>query len=169
MGQQDLPDLTRRLKAHKPASVLAIGPRADDLLAIYTSEQPDCRITCLDSDGALAADMLLEALSSHGRFDFVVVRGELERVDTDSGAHLLARLRDVHCRRFCVVIESNDLASRWKTSDLIAMGLAHWASETLGTTALEIYGFDLGTYKATPKWLNARHWANPEQWGKYRW
>jgi len=32
-----------------------------------------------------------------------------------------------------------------------------------------IYLFDIETYKRTPDWLNARHWANPELWGKYRW
>jgi hypothetical protein len=29
--------------------------------------------------------------------------------------------------------------------------------------------FDVGSYKATPDWLNARHWANPQLWDKYRW
>ncbi|WP_322520450.1 DUF6231 family protein [Guyparkeria halophila] len=32
-----------------------------------------------------------------------------------------------------------------------------------------IYLFDIETYKRTPDWLNARHWANPELWDKYRW
>jgi hypothetical protein len=29
--------------------------------------------------------------------------------------------------------------------------------------------FDMGCYKATPDWLNARHWANPQLWDKHRW
>ncbi|MGC8698509.1 MAG: DUF6231 family protein, partial [Halothiobacillus sp.] len=29
--------------------------------------------------------------------------------------------------------------------------------------------FDMGSYKATPDWLNARHWANPQLWDKHRW
>lgn len=32
-----------------------------------------------------------------------------------------------------------------------------------------VYLFDIETYKHTPDWLNARNWANPELWGKYRW
>ncbi|MFP4252452.1 MAG: DUF6231 family protein [Guyparkeria sp.] len=32
-----------------------------------------------------------------------------------------------------------------------------------------MYLFDIETYKRTPDWLNARNWANPELWGKYRW
>ena len=32
-----------------------------------------------------------------------------------------------------------------------------------------VYLFDIETYKHTPDWLNARNWANPERWEKYRW
>lgn len=40
---------------------------------------------------------------------------------------------------------------------------------TRQVTAEPVYLFDIETYKRTPDWLNARHWANPELWGKYRW
>ncbi len=29
--------------------------------------------------------------------------------------------------------------------------------------------FDIAHYKTIPDWLNSRHWANPDLWGKYRW
>lgn len=29
--------------------------------------------------------------------------------------------------------------------------------------------FDIRQYKNPPDWLNARHWAHPELWNKYRW
>ena len=169
MGTQDLPDVTRRLKSHEPASVLAIGARASELLEAYQSTHRDCRITYLDADGTLDTAVLLDQLARQERFDFVIVRGVLERIDADAGAHLLASLRDVHSRRFCVVLERNDAGQRWQASELIAMGLSLWASETLDDAALDIYGFDLGTYKTVPEWLNARHWAHPEHWGKFRW
>ena len=169
MGTQDLPDLTRRLESHQPASLLAIGPQASALLAAYQSVHPDCRIAYLDPHGTLGGEMLLEELARHERFDFAIVRGVLERVDADTGAHLVARLRDVHTRRFCLVLSTNDGERRWQASELIAMGLSHWSTETVNEASLEIYGFDLGNYKATPDWLNARHWAHPEHWGKNRW
>ncbi|TDJ18305.1 MAG: hypothetical protein E2O65_06535 [Gammaproteobacteria bacterium] len=169
MGTQDLPDLTRRLELHRPESLLAIGPRAGALAAAYLSAHPDCRIEHLDTRGTLGGERLLKVLARHGRFDFIIVRGVLERVDADTGAHLIARLRDMHSRRFCVVLPVNGGEHRWQSSELIAMGLAHWSRETVKGSVLEVYGFDLGTYKATPDWLNARHWAHPEQWGKNRW
>ncbi len=169
MGTQDLPDLTRRLGSLAPVSLLAIGPQAGPLAAAYQSTHPDCRVAYLDPGGTLAGELLLEALARLGRFDFVIVRGVLERVDAETGAHLMARLRDVHSRRFCVVLSAHDSGHRWEASKLIAMGLSHWSSETVNQATLEVYGFDLGTYKATPDWLNARHWAHPEHWGKNRW
>lgn len=169
MATQNLSDLSRRLESQKPASVLAIGAQAGDFLAAYQNAHRECRITYLDADGTLGAATLLEELARQPRFDFVIVRGELERIDAETGAHLLARLRDVHSKRLCVVLDTNTGEHRWQASELIAMGLSHWASETVNDTHLEIYGFDLGTYKATPQWLNPRHWAHPEQWGKNRW
>jgi len=169
MGTQDLPDLTRRLKYHKPATALAIGARAGELLAAYQNAHGDCRIASLDPDGTLGTASLLDELTRLERFDFVLVRGVLERIDADSGAHLLASLRDIHSRRLCVVLDRSQAKDRWQASELIAMGLTHWASESLDEAMLDTYGFDLGTYKVTPDWLNARHWAHPEHWGKYRW
>jgi hypothetical protein len=169
MGVQDLADLTRRLELHQPASLLAMGPGAGALAAAYLSAHPDCPMARMDSRGTLAGEKLLKALARHGRFDFIIVRGVLERVDADTGAHLIARLRDMHSSRFCVVLSVNGDGHRWQSSELMAMGLAHWSQETVNEEVLEVYGFDLGTYKATPDWLNARHWAHPEHWGKNRW
>lgn len=169
MGTPDRPDLTRRLECYAPSSVLALGPRAGTWLAGYHKAHPDCRIAYLDPHGTLDAKGLLEALSEQDRFDFAVVRGVLERIDTEDGAHLIARLRDVHTSRFCVILATEPDERRWRAADLIAMGLAHWSSETHDGASVEIFGFDLGTYKATPEWLNARHWAHPEHWDKYRW
>jgi Family of unknown function (DUF6231) len=169
MGTPAASDLVRRLESHEPACVLAIGPGAGDFLTPYLNAHPECRITHLDCEGALDAAALLDALARHGRFDFVIVRGVLERIDTQNGAHLLAALRDIHTRRFCVVLEVHEGVQSWPPPDLIAMGLSHWSSGSVEETGVEIYGFDLGTYKSTPQWLNPRHWAHPEHWGKFRW
>lgn len=166
---QDRPDLERRLESHAPASLLAIGRRAGELLAPFLNAHPDCRVEYLDRAGELDAQTLLEQLAKQPRFDFVVVRGVLERFDAQHGAHLLACLRDVHSSHFCVALEAADERQTWPPAELIAMGLSQWPGERAGDAELDIYGFELGSYKATPDWLNARHWAHPEHWGKFRW
>ena len=169
MGTAELPDLAARLECYKPASVLAIGLRAGALMASYRRAHPEPQVATLDAGGTLDGETLLAELAGYGRFDFVILRGVLERVDADTGAHLLARLRDVHAKRFCATLNAGNDEHPWQASALIAMGLAHWSRETVDAGILEIYGFDLGTYKTTPDWLNARHWAHPQHWGKERW
>ena len=169
MATQALADLSRRLERYAPQSLLAIGPRAADWLAPFREAHPSCSITHLDAEGALSGEALLNALSSYERFDFALIHGVLERLEVEGGAHLMARLRDVNARRFAVVVDAGDAARRWHTSDLIAMGLELWSSSTLEETRVEVYGYDVGTYKVTPDWLNPRYWAHPEHWGKFRW
>jgi hypothetical protein len=169
MGTQDRQDLAGRLEAFGPASLLAIGPQAGALVADYQSAHPACDIAYLDPHGTLDGRALLQELTNQGRFDFVVLRGVLERVDGDTGANLIARLRDMHTQRFCVTLGGIDAGHRWTAAELASMGLTHWSTERVNDADLEIYGFDLGTYKTTPDWLNARHWAHPEHWGKFRW
>lgn len=166
---QDRQDLAQRLESHRPASLLAIGPQAGALVTDYQSAHPECAIAYLDPHGTLDGKTLLHELTRQGRFDFVVLRGVLERADEDTGAHLIARLRDVHTRRFCVTLGGIDAGHPWTAAKLAAMGLTHWSTERVNDADVAFYGFDLGTYKAVPDWLNARHWAHPEHWGKFRW
>ena len=81
MATQELASLARRLEAHAPASMLAIGPQAGALLARYQSAHPECAVTYLDPHGTLDGEALLRELESRGRYDFVVLRGVLERTD----------------------------------------------------------------------------------------
>ena len=82
MGSHDRSDLTGRLESHQPASLLAIGPRAGALAAAYQGTHPECVVSYLDPDGTLSGEVLLEELAGHGRFDFVILRGVLERLDS---------------------------------------------------------------------------------------
>jgi len=34
---------------------------------------------------------------------------------------------------------------------------------------LTLFTYDLREYKQVPDWLNAKFWANPENFGKYWW
>ena len=169
MPKPDFAELSRRLETRAPASVLAIGPQAKAPLSRYLDAHPECSVTHLDAHGTLGGEALLLELESRGRFDFVILRNVLERIDAETGAHLIARLRDVHTRCFCVLLGASPTGHRWTPAELVAMGLSYWSTARLQDADVTIHGFDLGTYKATPDWLNARHWAHPEHWGKYRW
>lgn len=82
---------------------------------------------------------------------------------------LLARLRDLHADR---VIHIDD-TTQWSLADSLALGFSQRGNladpVNSGDEPLQVYEFDLHCYKPAPDWLNARHWANPEQWDKHRW
>ena len=74
---------------------------------------------------------------------------------------VLARLRDVLAERVLVMAPQQAAL----TTRLTALGyrMLVRTSQTL------IASFDLYDYKQRPTWLNAEHWANPQQWDRFRW
>ncbi len=77
---------------------------------------------------------------------------------------LIARLRDQLCETLYCVADS----LTWPAERMLALGLrplGHYPQAGLPA----LYHFDLYDYKRTPEWLNARHWAHPELWDKFRW
>lgn len=84
------------------------------------------------------------------------LRGDALRED-----QALARLRDLLAQRILLITRDEDeLATR-----LLSLGY-----RILGRNSGQLAaGFDLHDYKQCPEWLNARHWANPENWGRFRW
>ncbi|MGD8710180.1 MAG: DUF6231 family protein, partial [Ectothiorhodospiraceae bacterium] len=87
--------------------------------------------------------------------------------DDDVGP-LLSRLRDVRARRVLVVAR-RDCSSAWSRRSMVGYGFTPFGTAEADGAPAKLYQFDIATYKTTPDWLNARNWANPELWDKYRW
>lgn len=95
-------------------------------------------------------------------------------VDKPSLIRLLARIRDLHADWVLHV----NCAEHWSLADSLALGFSQVGFSDLpgspGTElptepVLQIFEFDIRRYKPEPDWLNAKNWANPEQWDKHRW
>lgn len=80
---------------------------------------------------------------------------------TDTLSHGITRLRDLLARRVLI------LAGVQHTPLLRALGFSQ--IEQLEQAQLVIWQFNILSYKQVPDWLNSKYWANPENWGKYRW
>lgn len=76
-------------------------------------------------------------------------------------SHGITRLRDLLARRVLI------LAGQQHTPLLRALGFSQ--IEQLADAQLVIWQFNILSYKQVPDWLNSKYWANPENWGKYRW
>jgi hypothetical protein len=91
------------------------------------------------------------------RYDLAVLALP-EQVD-ENATHSITRLRDLLARRVLVLAHPNQLQL------LRALGFSQ--IEDLGEC--QLWQFNILEYKQVPDWLNAKYWANPENWGKYRW
>lgn len=81
--------------------------------------------------------------------------------------HALSALRDLHARRLIAFIPRR--LTGWQDADALALGLQKLASFEHEGDTMDAWSYDILTYKQVPDWLNPRFWANPENWGKYRW
>jgi hypothetical protein len=164
-------DIETLLNESLPESILAIGPNTGKLVADYVEQKRflkrPCEVSTIE-DGDLLAQ--LEALC---RFDIGIVMDMLQHMDKSRGCQLIARLRDLHTPRFCVVVpmgaDWQGHESHWEPADLLGLGMSRVNVHQHDDKPVHVYKYDIATYKKTPDWLNAKDWANPELWDKYRW
>jgi hypothetical protein len=107
----------------------------------------------------------------------------------------LPSLRDAEFKTYlATLMHSRDLYAEYTlivladSIDLVAYGFVHLDGSPLDAVStttdqpktdnaatqgqlhqLRAWQFNLFDYKPRPHWLNAHYWANPENWGKYRW
>lgn len=140
-------------------------PAADETLLVVgmPADVEHAAVTCL---GRLAA---ADEVPPELRTDTGLVVEQLEHLDSRTGAHLLSRLRDVHCKRVFLLLR-NGLSNgdtRWSRDNLLAMGFTQQRpDEALGA---ELYLYEPEVFNPPREWNNARDWANPENFRKYRW
>lgn len=151
----------------KPGSALVIGGDIGSALRDYRARCPACTIQ------SLPFSALPRGLDELGHFDLAIVHGVLERLDKQTAAHLLARLRDVHAGHVVVVVPMGegwpDLKTHWEPREFFAFGLVLAGKFGQPPHHTHVYRFDIDSYKSTPDWLNANNWAHPERWDKDWW
>ena len=112
----------------------------------------------------LSAEALPAEASRLPRQRLALVVDTLEHLPAARAQSLIAVLRDRLSETLYCLAEP----AAWPPERMLALGLrplGHYPQPG----APGLYHFDLYDYKRTPDWLNARNWANPEQWNKHRW
>ncbi len=99
------------------------------------------------------------------RHPFAVVVDQLEHLGHDDTVHLLAALRDRYAERVlvCLVCDRDPVLSR---SEFLALGYIEVDSPAAD---LRAFVHDPDEFFASREWNNPRHWANPENYAKFRW
>ena len=145
-----------------------------------TAAAQDNGVLMITDDGVLADALsaynaaIVDATEAQARLDalptveLAVVDAAAAFADEAAAVQLVSRLRDVCASRVLVIGAPQSGASLGR-QQLIGLGFRRWETTGEGDSRRRWYEFSLADYKVTPDWLNARHWANPALWDRYRW
>lgn len=139
--------LLREVTASVPKRALLLAPRGHPLATALRA-----RLAALD-----------EAAAPATRYDLALVAGVIEPLPLADARALLADLRDRAAAHTVLWLDASRSALR--EDGVRALGFRVLARDG----AQLLCGFDLADYKDRPDWLNAKHWAHPERWDRFRW
>ncbi len=152
--------LAALLERYAPRRLLLIGASDMPALAAFQAAHSDCQIEQAAA-GSLPAELAAQ------RFDLALVVDCLERLPKRTGLELLGGIRNLNASRLAVLVDLQ--ASGWQDTDFFALALQASERFQRGEQTLSLFTYDLRDYKQVPDWLNAKFWANPENFGKYWW
>lgn len=151
--------LAALLAQHAPARLLQVGQSPLPALEAY-AEGSGCLLARTDRVP------LPEPLAGQ-RFDLAVVADCLEHLPHRTGLELLGGLRNLNSSRLAVLVDL--AAAPWRETDFFALALQAAERFQRDGQTLTLFTYDLMDYKQAPDWLNAKFWANPQNFGKYWW
>ncbi|WXL24157.1 DUF6231 family protein [Ectopseudomonas mendocina] len=152
--------LAALLARYTPERLLLVGQRDLPAIDAFIQAQPKCHIAHAES-GKLPAELAAK------RYDLAIIVGCLEHMDKREGLQLLGGIRNLNASRMAVLIDLK--ASGWEDKDLFALALQASERFQRDEQTLTLFTYDLLDYKQVPDWLNAKFWANPQNFGKYWW
>lgn len=155
--QQSLAALLQR---YAPSRLLLVSASEQPAVNAYHQAHPHSQIAHA-APGSLAGDLAAQ------RFDLAVVVDCLEHLQRKDGLQLLGGIRNLNASRMAVLVDLP--ACGWKDTDFFALALQVSERFARDEQVLSLFTYDLLEYKQAPDWLNAKFWANPENFGKYWW
>ena len=91
----------------------------------------------------------------------------LEHLEKRDGLQLLGGIRNLNASRIAVLADKK--ASDWGDRDFYSLALQATERFQRDEQVLDLFTYDVRDYKQVPDWLNAKFWANPQNFGKYWW
>ncbi|MEA1604310.1 DUF6231 family protein [Pseudomonas spirodelae] len=152
--------LAALLARYTPARLLVVGSHELPAIDAFIQAHPDCHIVHAEP-GELPAEVAAQ------RFDLALVVDCLEHLPKRAGLELLGGIRNLNASRMAVLVDLN--ACDWHETDFFALALQASECFQRDEQILNLFTYDLLDYKQVPDWLNAKFWANPENFGKYWW
>lgn len=148
------------LERYAPARLLVLGASEFPALEAFKLAHPETLVAHA-APGPLPTDLAAQ------RFDLALLVDCLEHLPKRDGLNLLGGIRNLNASRIAVLADLP--ASGWQETDFFSLALQASERFQRDDQVLTLFTYDLLDYKQVPDWLNARFWANPENFGKYWW
>ncbi len=152
--------LAALLDQQAPRRLLMIGTQTFPALQAFKDAHPETEVFHA-MPGSLPAELAAQ------RFDLALVVDCLEHLPKRAGLELLGGIRNLNASRIAVLADLP--ACGWQDTDFYSLALQLTERFGRDEQVLTLFTYDLREYKQVPDWLNARFWANPENFGKYWW
>ncbi|WP_148862318.1 DUF6231 family protein [Marinobacter fonticola] len=148
--------LKQLLGEFHPKHLIVAGDTARKVGRIWT-DHADARLLDMTQDPLSVRERLT------GVADLALVTGLLGTLSHEDARQFLGWLRNAGARRVAVSVAPED---DWSFNEMIGLAFRRYSSLDDGTV---VYAYDIETYNRPRDWNNSKYWANPENWGKYRW
>ncbi|MEB0039773.1 DUF6231 family protein [Pseudomonas sp. MH10] len=152
--------LAALLDRYAPKRLLLIGAGSFPALEAFLAAHPATEL-------AHATPGPLPPALAAQRFDLALALDCLEHLPKRTGLELLGGIRNLNASRIAVLADLH--ACGWQDTDFYSLALQASERFARDEQVLTLYTYDLRDYKQVPDWLNAKFWANPENFGKYWW
>ncbi|WP_437882475.1 DUF6231 family protein [Pseudomonas sp. LRF_L74] len=152
--------LAALLDHHQPQRLLLVGASQLPALDAFVQAHPQTTLA------HAPAGLLPDALAAQ-RFDLALVIDCLEHLPKRQGLELLGGIRNLNASRIAVLADLQ--ACAWQETDFFSLALQANERFSRDAQTLTLFTYDIRDYKQVPDWLNAKFWANPENFGKYWW
>ncbi len=151
--------LAALLDHYAPHSVLLVGASFPALDA-FAAAHPQASID-IARPGPLPTEL------AGKRYDLALLVDCLEHLEKRDGLQLLGGIRNLNASRIAVLADKG--ASQWEDRDFYSLALQATERFRRDEQVLDLFTYDVRDYKQVPDWLNAKFWANPQNFGKYWW
>ncbi len=143
-----------------PQRLLMVGASALPALQAYSEAHPES-VLSQTHPAPLPAELAAQ------RYDLALIADCLEHLPKRTALELLAGIRNLNSNRIAVLVDLH--AANWCETDFFALALQASERFQRDGQVLTLFTYDLREYKQVPDWLNAKFWANPQNFGKYWW
>jgi len=158
--------LNDALRIWQPTTLLHSGTSLLPIVEKLHSKHPQLQLIGLQVDDKESLAPLLFKPST-----FCVLSELIENHSKDKVLEIIARLRNGLCNPIYLLHNSayQGKANAWHPNDFFGLGFHNAGVAQHQNQILNCYCYSIQKYNKHRDWNNARHWANPENFGKHRW